>query len=243
MTMYSERADWTTLAFPGSASQGRVRTVLTAIGLAVLVGTAHGQTAPVAAPPAAPAQVIAAPTGPGEPPRVPPFAGTLVNWDRSGEFTAMCTLEEGGKTTKVGARIIKHTYVYVVEREIIRQLGSSPGACDPAFSPDGSRLAVVTANGLWLYTPRLEDARELAATRLPETPTNEFDYTAFSKPRWSSDGLRIAFVVGNSGTAWVQVVDVKTTRIIYRSPEETYSFAWTSDPRIITIGSSNVRLP
>jgi Tol biopolymer transport system component len=131
--------------------------------------------------------------------------------DRSGEFTAI-RLEEGGKTTKVGARIIKHTYVYVVEREIIRQLGSSPGACDPAFSPDGSRLAVVTANGLWLYTPRLEDARELAATRLPETPTNEFDYTAFSKPRWSSDGLRIAFVVGNSGTAWVQVVDVKTTR-------------------------------
>ena len=174
---------------------------------------------------------------------MPPFAGTLVNWDRAGEFTAMCTQEDGGRTTTVGARVIKHTYVYVIEREMIRQLGSSPGACDPAFSPDGSRLAVVTVNGLWLYSPRLEEPRQLAATRQPEKPVNEFDYTAFSKPKWSSDGLRIGYVVGNSGTAWVEVVDVQTTRILYRSPEETYNFAWTSDPRVITIGTTNVRLP
>ena len=232
---------------PDFASRRPVGARVTAVAVAcaaALAVTPCAQGQPPAQPPAtATAQVLQAPTGPGEPPRVPPFAGTLVNWDRSGEFTAMCTLEEGGKTTKMGARIVKHTYVYVVEREIIRQLGSSPGACDPAFSPDGSRLAVVATNGLWVYSPRLEDARQLAATRLPETPANEFDYTAFSKPRWSSDGLRIAFVVGNSGTAWVQVVDVQTTRILYRSPEETYSFAWTTDPRVITIGTSNVRLP
>ncbi len=196
-----------------------------------------GGGAPVRADAQAPA------SGPGDPPRVPPFAGTLVNWDRAGEFTAMCTIEEGGKTATVGARTIKPTYVYVIEREVIRQLGSSPGACDPAFSPDGSRLAVVTVNGLWLYSPNLEDPRQLAATRQPEKPANEFDHTAFSKPKWSNDGLRIAYVVGNGGTAWVEVVDVTTTRILYRSPEETYAFSWTTDPRVITIGTTSVRLP
>ena len=184
-----------------------------------------------------------APAGQGEAPRVPPFAGTLVNWDRSGEFTAMCTLDDGGAATTQGARAVRPTYVYVVEREIIRQLGSSPGACDPAFSPDGSLLAVVTLNGLWIYSPRLEDPRQLAATRQPEAPANESDYTAFSKPKWSSDGLRLAYVVSNGATAWVEVVDVQTTRILHRSAEETYNFAWTSDPRVISIGTTNVRLP
>lgn len=191
----------------------------------------------------APARPAIVPTGPGEPPRVPPFVGTLINWDRNGDFTAMCTIEDGAKETKVGARLVKPTYVYVVEREIIRQLGSSPGACDPAFSPDGTLLAVATTNGLWTYSPRLEEPRQLAATRLPDNPTNEYDYTAFSKPKWSSDGRRIAFLVGNSGTSWVQVVDVATTRVLHKSPEETYSFSWTSDPRVITIGASTVRLP
>ena len=123
-------------------------------------------------PSAAEQQAAPRPAAPADaPPRLPPFAGTLVNFDRrEGELTAACALALGGGETKRGARAVPNTHVWVFEREIMRELGSSPGTCDPAWAPDGSRLAVVTPNGLWTYTPTLDDPRQLAETSLPAEP-------------------------------------------------------------------------
>jgi hypothetical protein len=104
-------------------------------------------------------------------------------------------------------------------------------------------LAVVTTNGLWTYSPTFEDPRQLAEAHVPREPKNEFDYTAFSKPRWSLDGLRIAYLVTNGATSWVEVVEVATGRPLLRSAKDTYSFEWTHDPRVIKVGISPVRLP
>jgi len=131
----------------------------------------------------------------------------------------------------------------VVEREQARQLGSTPGSCDPAWSPDGTRLAVVTVNGLWTYSPELDEPRQLSEARVPRQPKDEFDYTAFARPRWSPDGLRIAYIVTNGATSWVEVVAVATGRTLYRSDQDTYSFEWTVDPRVLKVGPRQVRLP
>jgi hypothetical protein len=191
---------------------------------------------PAPAPPPAPAPADA-------PPRMPPFAGTLVNYDRRGERTAACALDPGGGETKRGARAIPNTHVWVFEREVVRELGSSPGTCDPAWSPDGSLLAVVAPNGLWTYTPTLEDPRQLAETYLPAAPKHENDYTGFARPRWSPDGRRIAFLVTNGATSWVEVVEVATTRRVFKSSPGVTVFVWGGDAGTLVLDGQSMSLP
>jgi penicillin amidase len=197
--------------------------------------------APVSQPPGA--QPPTALPAPDAPPRMPPFAGTLVNFDRRGEYTAACALDLGGGEMKRGARSIPRTHVWVFHREIIRELGAAPGACDPAWSPDASRLAVVTPNGLWTYTPTLEDPRLLAETSLPIPPTHDHDYTAFSSPRWSPDGGRLAYAVTNGLAKWIEVVEVSTTRRVFRSPEGAETFTWGADAATLLVDGRRTVLP
>ncbi len=177
------------------------------------------------------------------PPKLPPFAGTLVNYDRHGERTAACALDLGGGETKRGARAIPNTHVWVMEREVIRELGSTPGTCDPAWSPDGSRLAVVAPNGLWTYSPTLEEPRLLADTALPDTPQHDHDYTAFARPRWSPDGRRLAFLVTNGETTWVEAIEVATTRRVFKSPPGVTVFAWGEAADTLVIDGHAVSVP
>jgi len=187
--------------------------------------------------------VTASGTGAAAPPELPSFVGSLVNFDRRDGRVAACALEPGGGEVVIGARKIPRTFVWVIEPDAARQLGSTPGSCDPAWSPDGTRLAVVAANGLWTYSPTLGDPRLLAETHLPRQPKDESDYTAFSKPRWSPDGARLAYLVTNGATSWVEVVDAATGRRLYRSDTDTYGFEWTTDPRVLRVGTRTVRLP
>jgi TolB protein len=56
------------------------------------------------------------------------------------------------------------------------------GATDPAWSPDGKRIAFVRDRQIYVATAAGTNAR-----RLTNTPTEK------SSPSWSSDGKRIAF--------------------------------------------------
>jgi hypothetical protein len=189
-------------------------------------------------------QAATRPVAPADaPPRMPPFAGTLVNYDRRGGLTAACALAPGGGETKRGARVIPNTHVWVFEREIVRELGSTPGTCDPVWAPDGSRLAVVAPNGLWTYSPILDDPRLLAETSLPAAPKHENDYTAFSRPRWSSDGRRIAYLVTNGATNWVEALEVATTRRVFKSPPGVTVFAWGETPDTLVVDGQPLSLP
>ena len=61
------------------------------------------------------------------------------------------------------------------------------GACDPAWSPDGRRLAVTAAEGLWVFPANSSEGALRVESRLP-LGSIEFNYRAFSSPRWSPDG-------------------------------------------------------
>jgi penicillin amidase len=194
-----------------------------------------------------PAERPAPPADPSSPPEaievpeLPSFAGTVVNVDRHEGKVAACASEGG--TMTIGARTLPRTYVWVVDGDALRQLGTTPGSCDPAWSPDGARLAVVTPQGLWTYSAVLDHPRLLSETHLPRQPKNETDYTAFQRPRWSADGQRIAYLVTDGATSWVEVVDTRVGRKLFKSDADTYAFEWGADPRLLKIGARTIRLP
>jgi hypothetical protein len=168
----------------------------------------------------------------GQPPVLPDFVGSLVNFDDSGPHVAVCALEPGGGEQQIGARAVPNTYVWVLEGQQLRQLGTTPGSCDPAWSPSGDRLAVVQPNGLWTYSPSLGEPQQLADAHLPAQPKHATDYTAYARPRWSADGRFIAALVTNGGTTWVEVFDSRTGRRAFTSERNVDAFAWGDGPTL-----------
>jgi len=70
------------------------------------------------------------------------------------------------------------------------------GMRDPAWSPDGKRLAVVILDRIWMTAPDGRDAREL--TRVAESER---------EPAWSFDGKRIVFVADRGDGFDLYVID------------------------------------
>jgi dipeptidyl aminopeptidase/acylaminoacyl peptidase len=130
----------------------------------------------------------------------------------------------------------------VIEQEVVRQLGSTTGLCDPAWSPDGTRLAVAAPNGLWTYSPTLEDPVLLAETHLPREPKHPHDYTAFARPRWSPDGRYIAFLVTDGRETWLEVVEARQGARVARSDPGVDDFTWV-DSQTIRAGDRTIRVP
>jgi Tol biopolymer transport system component len=63
---------------------------------------------------------------------------------------------------------------------------------DPAVSPDGSRIAFVHDNQIWVMKASGMTAGGTGATRITDTST------AKTKPTWSPDGSRIAYVANSA---------------------------------------------
>src|SRR4051794_11603402 len=68
-------------------------------------------------------------------------------------------------------------------------------ATQPAWSPDGTKVALVHAGGIWVMNPDGRHARLLTGT-----------YTNESDPAWSPDGTRIAFVDATSANPDIYVM-------------------------------------
>ncbi len=75
-------------------------------------------------------------------------------------------------------------------------------ARDPAWSPDGSRLAYATSSGLWVMRADGTDRRALTTTA-----SNEID----AAPDWSPDGSRIVFTRQRFPMADLYVVNADGT--------------------------------
>ena len=171
---------------------------------------------------------------------LPPGAVSLVNQDRFGSKVALCA-ETGEPPVQQGAKRIRGTAVWAGERTNLRRIRAGRGACDPAWSPDGLRLAVTAAEGLWVFPADSPDGTLRVESRIPQGSTG-FNYRAFSSPRWSPDGTLVAVVVTNGGTAWVEVFDANSGRLFYTSPPENDTFSWTS-ARGLKLGDVEIRLP
>ncbi len=181
------------------------------------------------------------PDGAGTP-TVPPGALRVVEVAWHAGRAAICAEEPGGAIVQAG-RPVPRTRVWVRDGTITRQVALGPGACDPAWSPDGDRLAVVTPGGLWVLSADLRRTIHLVDLRHVDGPRNRFEHRALSGPRWAPDASALAFVVSNGRTTWVEAVDGRTGASRYVSDPETDEFAWEADSRSLRFGSRVVRLP
>lgn len=154
----------------------------------------------------------------------------------------MC-VETGGKGVQRGARRIPATEVWVGQSANLQKLNAGLGACDPAWSPDGRRIAVTAAEGLWVF-PAANLAGSLRVVAKPPVgELSEFTYRAFSHPEWSPDGALVAVLVTNGGTSWVEVFEAASGRLFYTSPPDTYTFSWGSSARDLKAGNLEIHLP
>ena len=104
-----------------------------------------------------------------------------------GSRVALCA-ETGEPAVQQGAKKIRGTAVWVGEGTNLRRIRAGLGACDPSWSPDGRRLAVTAADGLWVFPANSSEGALRVESRLP-LGSIESNYRAFSSPRWSPDGM------------------------------------------------------
>jgi Tol biopolymer transport system component len=173
---------------------------------------------------------------------LPPGAVSVVNEDRFGSQRALC-VETGGKPVQRGAQRIRATEVWAGETGHLHKLSAGLGACDPAWSPDGRRIAVTAAAGLWVFPAKSSDGSLRVEAKVPMGRPTEFTYRAFSHPEWSSDGALIALLVTNGGTSWVEAFQTSSGRLLYTSPPETYTFSWGNGARDLKAGTAEIHLP
>ena len=182
------------------------------------------------------------PDGSSRTPAVPPGALRVVNWDWRAGRSAVCAEQPGAAADPAG-RPIRRTRVWVRDGTATRQVALGPGACDPAWSPDGDRLAVVTPDGLWVLSADLRRTTQLVDVRAADGPRTGVEHRGLRGPQWSPDASALAFVVSNGRTTWVEAVDARTGARRYASDLETYEFAWEADSRSLRFGSRIVRIP
>lgn len=170
---------------------------------------------------------------------LPDGAISLINQDRHGSLVALCA-DTGEPAVQHGAKTIRGTAVWAGEGPNLRRLDAGPGACDPSWSPDGRRLAVTSADGLWIFPAKSPEGALRVESRLP-LGSIEFNYRSFSTPRWSPDGLLLGLVVSNRGTSWVEVFEAQSGRLFYTSPPEHDTFSWTA-ARELKLGALEIHL-
>jgi len=189
-----------------------------------------------------PAQPAGHPDRMSRTPAVPPGALRVVGavWYKG--RAAICA-EEPGPAVEWAGRAVARTRVWVRDGTAPRQVALGPGACNPAWSPGGNRLAVVTPGGLWVLSADLRRTTHLVDVRRPNGPPGDFEQRMLSRPQWAPDATALAFLASNGGTTWVEVVDVQTGAHRYVSDPETYEFAWEADSRSLRFGTRVVRLP
>jgi Tol biopolymer transport system component len=105
------------------------------------------------------------------------------------------------------------------------QLSSPSGIQDPAWSPDGRRLATSTFDRIWISGPDGRGGRGLRA-----------DSTAVERdPAWSPDGRRIAFAAdsGKGFDLFVAGADGKDVRRLTEAEGDDRWPSWTRDGRIV----------
>jgi Tol biopolymer transport system component len=215
---------------------------------------AAGQATPPA--PATRAPAPAASTNPMEAPKLPPFAGEIVNFDRHGTRVVACV-----DAAKVAAPPRRgpdgkplpppdppppsgppRLRIWVLEREIMQELLTTSGLCDPSWSPDGKSFAAAGVRGVFVFTEPNFEPRVLVAGQLQAPPPGAPPARQFNDPVWSPGGAKIAFRTSGAGDARVEVVDVKSAEVLLKREGAAKTLRWADD-RTLIVDQARVPLP
>ncbi len=210
------------------------------------------QTPPVAGS-AAPG---AAAPSPMEAPKLPPFAGEVVNFDRRGGRTVACVDASkvqmpprpgpDGKPiaapAPTGPPPPPRLRIWVIEREVMQELMTTGGLCDPAWSPDGKTFAAVGTRGVFTFTEPNFEARVLVAGQLQAPAPGAAASREYDDPVWSPGGGRLAFRSSAAGAARVEVVDVKSAEVLVKREGPAKALRWADD-RTLLVDGTRVPVP
>ncbi len=99
------------------------------------------------------------------------------------------------------------------------------GLREPAWSPDGKRLAVVFLDRIWVLTPDGRDGKAL----IPDAISVQRD------PAWSADGARIAYAMdrGNGFDIYVTRAKGGVAERVTNSGGDERGPSWTPDGRLV----------
>ena len=117
------------------------------------------------------------------------------------------------------------------------------GAREPAWSPDGKRVAVSWLDRIWTLAPDGRDARPLdlpfdsQVARAQSRDRLHYNASGFAErePAWSPDGSRIAYASDREGTFDIYSAPVNggtPTRLTSLPGDERWP-SWTRDGRIV----------
>ena len=126
----------------------------------------------------------------------------------------------------------------------VRLGGPDVFGTDPAWSPDGRRIAFYRAaccgeslDSLWVIDVDGSNAHEVAPNVADPwvtgmTSPTRSNRTSAGAPTWSADGRRLAFLalgVGDLRDVYVVDADRTNLRNVSNSPEEEIGVAWSPD--------------
>lgn len=217
--------------------------------------------------PAAPGAATSA-QGTMGPPRLPPFAGAVVNYDRRGDRIVAC-VDRSTQPARTGAPLppgpsLPPAYrIWLIEREVMQELMATGGLCDPVWSPDGKTFLAAGTRGLFALTEPQFEARVLVLTpttpkpgaaapgAAPSAPTaGPSPITApdatpipFSQLSWSPSGRRVAFLLTTNGATSVRVVDAKDGAALLTREQPAKLVQWGPDDRTLVVDGARVAVP
>ncbi len=221
------------------------------------IQTPTPQQTPAAAPkPAADKPAAAAPSDGMEAPKLPPFAGEVVNFDRRGARVVACVDASkvqmpsrpgpDGKPapppTPTGPPGPPRLRIWVLEREVMQELMTTGGLCDPAWSPDGKTFAAAGVRGVFTFTEPNFVPRVLVAGQLQVPPPGAPAAREYDDPVWSPGGARIAFRSTAGGVSRVEVVDVTSAEVLLKRDGPVKTIRWADD-RTLLVDATRVPLP
>jgi hypothetical protein len=177
-----------------------------------------------------------------DPPPVPPGALRIVNHAWHSGRVAVCAEEPGAVSTD-GSQPWARTRVWIGDGPGFRKVTASAASCDPAWSPEGDRLAVVTPDGLWVLSADLRRATHLVDLRPRTAGAGVAAPRSLRQPQWAPDASALAAVASDGISAWVEVVDARTGAPLFTSVAGAHDFTWAPDSRALHLGSRVVRLP
>jgi hypothetical protein len=210
------------------------------------------QTPPAAAPAAAqPAPAKPAAASPMEVPKLPPFAGEIVNFDRRGSKVVACVdaskvaapprLGPDGKPLPNQAPPPPpgppRLRIWVLEREVMQELMTTSGLCDPVWAPDGARFAAAGARGIFVFSEPNFEPRVIVAGAVDAPAPGAKPAKQYADPAWSPSGARLAFRVTDTGAARVEVVDVKSAEVLLKRDGTAKAIRFADEKTLVVDGA------